>query len=56
MSKGKWPRFLGDLAQPVVERLDAVGVVQMTRRSIGGKDRKGTNLSQASVKVLTAAG
>ena len=26
----------------------------MTRRSIGGKDRKGTNLSQASVKVLTA--
>jgi len=26
-------------------------VVWMTRRSIGGKDRKGTNLSQASVKV-----
>lgn len=25
VSKGKWPRFLGDLAQPVVERLDAVG-------------------------------
>ena len=27
VSKGKWPRFLGDLAQPVVERLDAVGGV-----------------------------
>ena len=26
----------------------------MTRRSIGGNARKGTNLSQASVKVLTA--